>query len=468
VTIHWSADVFYSKNYKMTDHTWILPKSNPFTNIPKSDQLCLSDKNTELTWSDVSRQVKIWREDFKAAGIVKGMRITIIADSSVHCWLATYAATGMGVSPGFCSPSQTDIERDMRIKGSNSNAVIDFRDDSVKLLHDKKSTVAETELAWWQGAGTSGNFTMAPVMWGHDKNYTGSQPMVQPYSWLLESLIKKPVVSINFMDPHIALSPDHMFTMFLLGGHAHVIKEKKEYDEASWKYKPNYLHSFPLGFDLILEASKNPYNNTRTCSSVGSAWKKESRQKLADKLGVKKFHSSYGNCEFSYLTFDVTGEKPDTIGQPFPWDKMKTWIDPDTNQVCTQGIHTGGKLYKIDDFVSQDWKFLGRPDTSMYVLRNQAKIWVEDIEAIAIEFVDKVFVFGQGDTLYVSYIGDINPEDLHKKLTLRKHQQPDVYWQLDSSFTEEKLPGYAGKVVRRSIYDYIKKNPDYLISQYLL
>ena len=33
-----------------TDHAWILPKSNPFTNIPKSDQLCLSDKNTELTW----------------------------------------------------------------------------------------------------------------------------------------------------------------------------------------------------------------------------------------------------------------------------------------------------------------------------------------------------------------------------------------------------------------------------------
>jgi len=451
----------------MTDHAWILPKSNPFTNIPKSNQLCLSDKNIELTWSDVAHQIKSWREDFKAAGIVKGMRITIIADTSVYCWLATYAAMGMGVSPGFCSPSQTDIERDMRIKGSNSNAVIDFRDDTIKLLHDKKSTVAETELAWWQGAGTSGNFTMAPVMWGHDKNYTGNQPMVQPYAWLLESLIKKPVVTINWCHPYTAVSPDIMYTNFLLGGHAHVIKEKEDYDEASWKYKPNYLHSFPLGYELILEVSKNPYNNTRTCSSVGSAWKKELRQQLADRLGVKKFHSSYGNCEFSYMTFDVTGEKPDTIGQPFPWDKMKTWIDPVTDQVCTQGIHTGGKVIKIDDFVSQDWKFIGRPDRSMYVLRRQAKIWVEDIEAIANEFVDKVFVVGQDDKLYVSYIGDINPEDLHKKLTLREHQIPDVYWKLDSSFNEEKLPGYAGKVVRRSIYDYIKKNPDYLISQYL-
>ena len=122
---------------------------------------------------------------------------------------------------------------------------------------------------------------------------------------------------------------------------------------------------------------------------------------------------------------------------------------------------------KIDDFVDQDWKFIGRPDRSMYVLRRQAKIWVEDIEAIANEFVDKVFVFGEGDKLYVSYIGDINPEDLHKKLTLREHQIPDVYWKLDSSFNEEKLPGYAGKVVRRSIYDYIKKNPNYLISEYL-
>ena len=80
-----------------------------------------------------------------------------------------------------------------------------------------------------------------------------------------------------------------MYTNFLLGGHAHVIKEKEDYDEASWKYKPNYLHSFPLGYELILEVSKNPYNNTRSCSSVGSAWKKELRQQLADKLGVKKF-----------------------------------------------------------------------------------------------------------------------------------------------------------------------------------
>ena len=111
-----------------------------------------------------------------------------------------------------------------------------------------------------------------------------------------------------------------------------------------------------------------------------------------------------------------------------------------------------------------DWKFIGRPDRSMYVLRKQAKIWCEDIEAIAGQFVDKVFVFGYDDKLYVSYIGNITPEELQEKLILRPHQQPDIYWQLDKSFNEENLPGYAGKVVRRSIYDYIKKNPEYLVA----
>ncbi len=447
-----------------TDHEWILPKSNPFTNIPRSNQLCLSDKDEELTWNDVADEVNNWREIYKKEGITKGMRITIISDTSTECWIACLAASGMGISPGFCSPSQTDIERDIRIKVSNSNAVIDFRDDTIKHIHDKKSCLAETELAWWQGAGTSGNLTMAPVMWGHDENYKGNQPMIQPFPWMLESLLSKPVITINWCHPYTAISPDIMYTNFLLGGHAHVIKDKEEYDEASWKYKPNYLHSFPLGYALILESSKNPYNNTTSCSAVGSAWTKKLRNELTNKLGVQNFYNSYGNCEFSYLTFDATGKKPETIGQPFPWDKMKTWIDPVTNQVCTQGVHTGGEVKKIDDLVDMDWKFIGRPDRSMYVLRKQAKIWCEDIEAIAGQFVDKVFVFGYDDKLYVSYIGNITPEELQEKLTLRPHQQPDIYWQLDKSFNEENLPGYAGKVVRRSIYDYIKKNPEYLVA----
>ena len=61
-----------------TDHEWILPKSNPFTNIPRSNQLCLSDKDNELTWNDVADEVNVYRQIYKKEGITKGMRLSLI------------------------------------------------------------------------------------------------------------------------------------------------------------------------------------------------------------------------------------------------------------------------------------------------------------------------------------------------------------------------------------------------------